>query len=277
MKIILVIDQLPKDERVLKFGATLAQHTDSTLTLLHVSPQQEGRAAAEAVLSQARQLLPDQSVETSLCFGKPVTKILHEVREGNYDLLILGADFNAKPPQHGQSISPSTLSIIRRTRSSVLIVQDPKPEFSRILICTGGLDLSEPAIEAGAQLAKAVQAEVYLLHVAGAIPSMYTGLDEIEETLPELLSTETPIAQHLRRSAEILDRYEVQSHIKLRHGVVTEEIVREVTLSDYDLIISGTPEKTHPIKRMLLGDVIENVIKNTTCSFLIVKKPLSTM
>jgi len=277
VKIILVIDQLPKDERVLKFGATLAQHTDSTLTLLHVSPQQDGMAAAEAVLSQARQLLPDQSVETSLCFGKPVTKILHEAREGNYDLLVLGADISAKPPQHGQFISPSTLSIIRRTRTSVLVVRDPEPEFSRILICTGGLVLSEPAIEAGAQLAKALQAEVYLLHVVGVIPSMYTGLDEIDETLPELLSTETPIARHLRRSAEILDRYEVRSHIKLRHGVVTEEIVREVTMSDYDLIISGTPEKTHPIKRLLLGDVIETVIKNTTCPFLIVKKPLSTM
>ncbi|MCJ7661308.1 MAG: universal stress protein [Anaerolineales bacterium] len=277
MKIILVVDQLPKDEQVIKFGATLAQHTDSTITLLHDSPRQDGRADAEALLSQARQLLPDQSVETSLCFGIPVTKILYEAREGNYDLLVLGADFSAKLPHHGQSISPSTLSIIRRTRASVLVVRDPKPVFSRFLICTGGLDISETAIEAGAQLAKAVQAEVYLLHVAGAIPSMYTGLDEIDETLPELLSTETPIAQHLRRSAEILDRYEVQSHIKLRHGVVTEEIVREVTMSDYDLIISGTPEKTHPIKRLLLGDVIETVIKNTTCPFLIVKKPLSTM
>ena len=274
MKILLIVDQFPKDEKVLNLGATLAKHTDSTITLLHVSPRLDGNSDAEALFTQARQLLPDQTVQTSLCYGKPVTKILHEAREGDYDLLVLGADVSSKPPQHGLPISPSTLSIIRRTRASVLVVRNPKPLLSRFLICTGGLDLSEPAIEAGAQLAKAVQAEVYLLHVAGVIPSMYTGLDEIDETLPELLSTQTPIAQHLRRSAEILDRYEIQSHIKLRHGVVTEEIVREVSLSDYDLIISGTPEKTHPLKRVLLGDVIENVIKNTTCSFLVVKKPL---
>jgi len=277
VKILLIVDQLFKDEQVIYFGATLAQHTDSTITLLHVYPQQDGKADAEALLTQARQLLPDQSVETSLCIGKPVTKILHEAREGDYDLLVLGTDVSAKLPKHGLPISPSTLAIIRRTRTSVLVVRNPKPLFSRFLICTGGLDLSEPAIEAGAQLAKAVQAEVYLLHVAGVIPSMYTGLDEIDESLPELLSTETPIAQHLRRSAEILDRYDVQSHIKLRHGVVTEEIVREVTVNDYDLIISGTPEKTHPLKRMLLGDVVENVIKNTDCPFLVVKKPLRIM
>jgi nucleotide-binding universal stress UspA family protein len=103
---------------------------------------------------------------------------------------------------------------------------------------------------------------------------MYTGLDEIEETLPELLSTDTPFAQHLRQAAEILDRHKVQSHIKLRHGVVTEEIIREVSVIDYDLVISGTPEKTHPIKRVLLGNVVENVIKHTTCPFLVVKTPL---
>ena len=277
MKILLIVDQLPKDEQVINLGSTLAQHTDSTVTLLHVYPRQDGKADAEALLTQARQLLPDQTVETSLCIGKPVTKILHEAREGDYDLLVLGADVNTKPSQHGLPISPSTLAILRRTRASVLVVRNPKPVFSRFLICTGGLVISEPAIEAGAQLAKAVQAEVYLLHVAGVIPSMYTGLDEIDESLPELLSTETPIAQHLRRSAEILDRYDVQSHIKLRHGVVTEEIVREVTLNDYDLIISGTPEKTHPLKRVLLGDVVENVIKNTACPFLVVKKPLRIM
>ena len=277
MKILLIVDQLFKDERAINFGATLAQHTDSTITLLHVYPRSEGKADAEALLTQALQLLPDQSVETSLCIGKPITKILHEAREGDYDLLVLGTDVSANLPKHGLPISPSTLAIIRRTRTSVLVVRNPKPQFLRFLICTGGLDLSEPAIEAGAQLAKAVQAEVYLLHVAGVIPSMYTGLDEIDESLPELLSTETPIAQHLRRSAEILDRYDVQSHIKLRHGVVTEEIVREVTVNDYDLIISGTPEKTHPLKRMLLGDVVENVIKNTDCPFLVVKKPLRIM
>jgi nucleotide-binding universal stress UspA family protein len=277
VKILLVIDQLPNDEKVLKFGANLAKQTDSTLTLLHVSPQHDQRAGAEALLSQACQLLPDQTVDTSLCFGKPVTKILHEVREGGYDLLVLGSDDSTKPPQSVEHISSPILSIIRRTRASVLVVRNPKPDFSRFLICTGGLEFSEPAIEAGAHLARAFQAEVYLLHVAGVIPSMYTGLDEIDETLPELLSTETPIAKHLRRGAEILDRYEVQSHIKLRRGVVTEEIVREVTINDYDLIITGTPEKTHPIKRVLLGDVIETVIRNTACPFLIVKKPLGSM
>jgi nucleotide-binding universal stress UspA family protein len=274
VKFLLIVDQLPKDEQVIKLGGTIAQHTDSRITLLHVAARQEEKAAGETLLNQARQLLQNLPVETSLCFGKTITKVLHEARDGGYDLLVIGAGISTKPPQDELPINSSTLSIIRRTRASVLVVRNPRPELSRVLILTGGLDISEPAIEAGAQLAKALNTEVFLLHVVGAIPSMYTGLDEIEETLPELLSTQTPFAQHLRRAAEILDRHGVRSHIKLRHGVVTEEIIREVSTDDYDLIISGTPEKTHPIKRVLLGDVIENVLKHTTCPFLIVKKPL---
>ena len=71
-------------------------------------------------------------------------------------------------------------------------------------------------------------------------------------------------------------RYNVPSNLKLRHGVVSDEILREVRLGDYDLVITGSPESTRGLKKLLLGDVVEDVIKHTTCPFLIVKKPLTS-
>jgi len=44
VKILLIVDQLSKDKQVINFGAMLARHTDSNLTLLHVAPRQEGKA-----------------------------------------------------------------------------------------------------------------------------------------------------------------------------------------------------------------------------------------
>jgi nucleotide-binding universal stress UspA family protein len=158
-----------------------------------------------------------------------------------------------------------------------LVVRQAPPRIEQILICTGGTEIAEPAIETGARLAGLFGAKVSLLHVADAIPSMYTGLEEIEETLPTLLSTNTPFAQHLRHSAEILTKHNIPSQLKLRHGVVTEEILREVDMGNYDLIVSGSPEKTRGLKRLFLGDVVEDVIKRTSCPFLIVKKPLAAL
>lgn len=274
MKILIVVDQLPKDERIINFGAMIAGYTDSKITLLRVEPLQENQHAGQTLLENARLLLPDLPVETSLCFGNIVTKILNEAREGNYDLLIIGAYLRTKLSLSQQPLSAAAWSIIKRTRVSVIVVQEAQPDLNHILICTGGQAISEPAIDAGAQLAKACDGDVSLLHVAGAIPSMYTGLDEIEETLPELLSSETPTAQHLRRSAELLDKYVVPSQLKLRHGVVQDEILRELSLGDYDLIVTGSPESSRGLRRLLLGDVVENVIKNTSIPVLIVKKPL---
>ena len=274
MKILLVIDQLPKDERIINFGALIAGYTDSKITLLHVEPFEKNQQEGEALLEKARQLLPDLSVETSLCFGKIVTKILNEARQGDYDLLIIGAYLRTKLSLSPQPLSAVSWSIIKRTRVSVLVIHEAQSDLAHILICTGGQAISEPAIEAGAQLAQACNGDVSLLHVAGAIPSMYTGLDEIEETLAELLSSETPIAQHLRRGAALLDKYVVPSQLKLRHGVVQDEILRELSLGDYDLIVTGSPESSQGLRRLLLGDVVENVIKNSTIPVLIVKKPL---
>jgi nucleotide-binding universal stress UspA family protein len=274
VKILIVIDQLPKDERIISFGAMIAGYTDSKITLLHIEPFEKNKEAGEALLENARLSLSDLPVETSLCFGKIVTKVLNEARQGDYDLLILGAYLRAKLSLSPQPLSAASWSIIKRTRVSVLVIQEAQPDLAHILICTGGQSISEPAIDAGAQLAKACGGDVALLHVAGAIPSMYTGLDEIEETLPELLSSETPIAQHLRRGAALLDEYVVPSQLKLRHGVVQEEILRELSLGDYDLIVTGSPESSQGLRRLLLGDVVENVIKNSSIPVLIVKKPL---
>jgi nucleotide-binding universal stress UspA family protein len=277
VKILLVVDQLPKDERIINFGAIIAGYTDSKITLLHVEPLQKNQHVGETLLENARQLLHNLPVETSLCFGNIINKILNEARRGDYDLLILGAYLRAKLSLSPQPLSAATWSIIKRTRVSVLVIQEAQPDLAHILICTGGQAISEPTIDAGAQLAKVCDGDVSLLHVAGAIPSMYTGLDEIEETLPELLSSETPIAQHLRRGAALLDKYVVPSQLKLRHGVVKDEILRELSLGDYDLIVTGSPESSRGFRRILYGDVVESLIKNSSLPVLIVKKPLSIL
>jgi nucleotide-binding universal stress UspA family protein len=273
VRILTVVSQLPPDEKVIEISSAIAHRTQSTITLVHIISSEEDHPTGENVLHQTQRLLPDLPVETLLIKGKLVKRILAETHKGDYDLLIVDANIGAKPNQ--QPLSAQARALVRRAPISVMVVRQSVSKMKSVLICTGGMHLSEPIIEASAQLASASGAEVSLLHVAGAVPSMYTGLEEIEETLTELLSTETPIAQHLRTSAMVLDQHNVPSHLILRHGVVSEEILREVSLYDYDLIITDPLDNSLGFLRLFLGDVVEDIIRYTSCPFLVVTKPLN--
>jgi nucleotide-binding universal stress UspA family protein len=103
------------------------------------------------------------------------------------------------------------------------------------------------------------------------VPSMYTGLSEFEETLPELLQTDTPLARHLRLSAEILAQRGIQAKLQLRRGVTEHEILREVRLREYDLIAMGTTGAAGRVKGWLLTDVTRQVIDQSPISVLVVR------
>jgi len=86
-------------------------------------------------------------------------------------------------------------------------------------------------------------------------------LQSIEETLAELLQTDTPVARHLRRGAEILAERNVQADLKLRHGTAVYEIVREVDREDYDLVIVGASGADTMIKEWFYGNITQDVVE----------------
>jgi nucleotide-binding universal stress UspA family protein len=125
-------------------------------------------------------------------------------------------------------------------------------------------------VRLGGRLAQAAQADVTLLHIASPVPSMYTGLDGIEETLAELLQTDTPLARHLRWCAKKLASYGITADIKLRHGVVASEILREAQIGDYDMIVIGSRTLASRLGELVLDNVARQILKQTECPVLVV-------
>jgi nucleotide-binding universal stress UspA family protein len=103
---------------------------------------------------------------------------------------------------------------------------------------------------------------------------MYTGLGELVESLSELLQTDTPVARHLRRGAQILEQHGVPAELRLRYGVVADEIIREARGGDNDLILVGAAKGRMKPKRLMLGEATEQVVQRSTRSVLVVRKPL---
>jgi nucleotide-binding universal stress UspA family protein len=135
--------------------------------------------------------------------------------------------------------------------------------------------MAERVIESGARLAQAAGAQATLLHVVTPVASMYAGLHEIDESLTELLQTDTPVARHLRHGAEILDRHQVSAELRLRYGVVADEIIRESDEGDYDLVLIGAAEDMARFRRLVLGEVTRQVVERSSRSVLVVREALS--
>jgi len=270
MRILLCVAGMPYAEAAVGFGGMIARITRSPVGLLHVVRRKEDQEAGERVLIAARKMLSGLTVDARIRRGDPTRRILVEVEDCGYDLVVVGARQPTRLTEH--VLGSVTQQVIRRVPISVLVARQAGPSLERVLVCTSGANVAEPVVELGAWLAGAAHARTTLLHVSSPVPSMYTGLDEIEETLPELLQTDTPLARHLRRSAKILARHQVTATLKQRHGVAADEILHETLEGNYDLIVIGASGTAGRLREWLLGNVTRQVVEHAQCSVLVVKR-----
>jgi nucleotide-binding universal stress UspA family protein len=260
MKMLIYVGDLVTDMPGIFLGGLIARHLNLKITLLHVAPKSQQKKQeqkeGEAILKQAQEYLAGLVVETRIRRGRVAQKILAEVQEKQHDMVVITASRIGGYPQR---ISVNR-EILPKMPCCVIVAKNPKPEIKKILMLTGGLQGSEAMIKIGARLASALEAKVTLMHVAANVPSMYTGLYSIEETLEGLLQTNTPVAIHLRKCAKMLAKHNVPSELKLKHGEPVYEIIREIDSEDYELVILGASGVTTGLKEWFLGNVTKDII-----------------
>lgn len=242
------------------------------ITLLKVVADEQETETAVITLEEARKLIPTPETETAVALGPPAKEILRKAQSGNYGLIVIGA--HAMRSLWDQFLQSVTHKVANQANISVLIAKGQTTQIRRLLICTSGHVNSELVIRSGAALAHAAQAEVTLLHVVELIPGMYAGLGEMEETLPEILQTNTPVAQHLKWASAHLVQAQILAELKLRRGITTDEVLAEAHEGNYDLILLGAPMEANLLNSLLLGKVNPKIIDNAPCSVLIIRGEL---
>jgi nucleotide-binding universal stress UspA family protein len=268
-RILIAVRNLLVDSAGVDFGGLAARKLSASVTLLRVVARDKERKTAEMDLEQAQQALTGLDLRTRIRKDKDVNRaILTELDSGAYNMLVVGR-------VGGRRLAKLLLEtrghcLAGRTDCPVLIVNKEHNRLERILICTSGQKASERVVAFGARLTYESQAKASLLHVVSQVPSMYTGLDEIDETLAELLQTETPLGQHLRWCARTLDQHNVPAELNLRHGVVVDEILNEIRECGYDLVAIGSAPLKKSWRAWMLGDVTRQVIDSAPCPVLVV-------
>jgi nucleotide-binding universal stress UspA family protein len=270
MKMLICSDGSEQGERAARFGAGMAAACQSDVTLLGIL---EGRGDSKLVLdslNRSLRLLEEKKVKAELISrsGKPIDEIIRQTEQSPYDLVVIGA---AQKERRGLFwMSSKSYRIIKEVKPPVLSVAGKSAGLKRMLICSGGKHYIENAIQLAGGIAKAMASTVTLLHVLPEAPGIYSTLPRIDEGTDTLLKSKSELGRNLRRGKELLQALSVPVEVRLRHGPVLQEILREIKQGNYDLVVTGSaPSRT--LRTYVLGDITREIMNHTTCAVLVVR------
>lgn len=267
MKILIYMDSEQYHHSPVLMGKIIANATGGEINVLVVVPKGGHPENGEAAAEQVRLDLEGCSPNVFIKQGNPKKIIKEELDREPYQLVIADTD---RINRMRKSIEVDPV-LIKQSAISLLLTQQAKPKINNILLCTGCKEDDYSLITQSSGLAADLGAAVTLLHVfPGTVPSMYTGLEQIEETVDEMLQTDTPFAQYLRRGVEILNGNNIGSEVKIRRGIPIEEIVRETQVENYDLVVIGSSKVDQGLIEMLLGNLAVKIINRIDLPILVI-------
>lgn len=269
VKTLISIRQLPYSESTVVFGGLIAGLEQSPITLMTVIEHESERSLAEAELQKAQALLKEMMVTSKVRKGHVYDEIMSESREGSYDIVVLGSrDIEGLL---GGLFGTVTGKVTDSLDIPVLVVKNGHSELKRILISVGGQKMNEDIVRTGARLAKGAGANVTLIYVTNPVPTMYTGLDAMDESLEAFMETDTPIARYLHWGSQYLAESGVAAELEIVQGVASDEILRAARQGDYDLLVMGARAQMGRLERILVDAVTPHVVERAPCPVLVVR------
>ncbi len=143
--------------------------------------------------------------------------------------------------------------------------------YQRIVCTTDFSEASEHAVDEAASLAKALGAELTILHVSAPSPAPPTGLFPSEEHIKKAhAAVERQLEKKLQR---IRDEHGLGPETAVAHRddpSPVEGILRYVEENDIDLVVIATAGRSG-LQRWLIGSVTERVVRHAKCAVLTIK------
>jgi nucleotide-binding universal stress UspA family protein len=271
MKILICSDGTAAAESAIDLGGLLAGPLKAETTLLGIAEKSDDeRPLGEALQKQAQPLRAQHAVlEIIVRAGEPIREILDQTSKTSYDLVVVGARWTGATGDHWRS--EKTYEVIKAIRPPVLVAIGECKRLKRFLVCTGGKEFIERAIEFTGRLAAAVGASVTLLHVMAEPPAIYADLVQLEEDVDRLLESKSELGTNLRRQKRELERLGVSADVRVRHGIVIDQVFEETREGDYDLIVTGTSQARGFLRHYIMGDLTRSILNRASCPVLVAR------
>jgi nucleotide-binding universal stress UspA family protein len=271
MKVLICSDGMPASKTAIELGASLAGPLKAQTTLLGIAEaSQDEHSLREALQAQA-QMLHDRGISPDVIVqsGEPVRQIVDQTSKTNYDLVVIGARWTGATGHYWRS--QKSYEVIKSIQPPVLVAIGERKHLRRFLVCTGGKEFIEQAVQFTGKLAAAVNASVTLLHVMAEPPAMYADLVRLEENVDQLLESKSELGTNLRRQKRELERLGVSAAVRLRHGIVIDQVFAEVRAGDYDLIVTGTSQARGLLRHYIMGDLTRSILNRANVPVLVAR------
>jgi nucleotide-binding universal stress UspA family protein len=271
MKILICSDGMPAAERAVGLGGLLAGWLKAETTLLGIAEKsRDERAIRETLEKQAQSLRAREvALEIILRAGEPIRQILDQTSKTNYDLVVIGARRTRAAGRYWRS--EKTYEVIKAIQPPVLVAIGECKQLKRFLVCTGGKEFIEQAVQLTGKLAAAVGASVTLLHVMAEPPAVYADLMSLEEDVDRLLASGSELGMNLLQQKKELERIGVSANVRVRHGIVVDQVFEEVREGDYDLIVTGTSQARGLLRHYIMGDLTRSILNRANSPVLVAR------
>lgn len=98
-----------------------------------------------------------------------------------------------------------------------------------------------------------------LLNVVEPITYDYPTSRQVQEHVEGLVGTDTPQGRNLKTALSEAQAAGVPVEVKVRHGTIVHEILKEIRSGDYDLVGMGSPHSPSGLRHFFLPNVTAEV------------------
>lgn len=271
MRILICSDGTDPDDKPIRLGGLLAGPCKAETTLLGIAELSEDEKPLRAALDAEEEKLRTFGVtpEVVLRTGEPIREILHQTTSIEYDLTIIGAERKGTTGLYWRS--EKSYEVIKAIPSPVLLATGACETLKSFLVCTGGKNFIDAAVQLTGKVAAAAGASVTLLHVMAEPPAIYADLVRLEEDVERLLQSGSELGQNLLAQKQDLERLGVQTEVRVRHGLVLHQVFAEVGERKHDLIVAGSSQTRGPLGHYIMGDLTRHIVNRATVPVLVAR------
>ena len=255
----------------MRLGAAFAAPLGAEVVVLGVAERPEDELALQEALEKQTSSLRAENVSAriEMCAGDPVSQITRVAAKTKYDLVIVGARKTGATGLYWRSAK--MYELIKAISPPVLVAVGEWAQLKRFLVCTGGKEFIEEAVQLTGKLAKAVQASVTLLHVMAEPPAMYADLVRLEEDIERLMASKSELGMNLSTQKGDLEKIGVPAEVRIRHGIVVDQVFAEARAQQYDLIVTGSSRARGMLRHYIMGDLTRTILNHADCPVLVAR------
>ena len=271
MKVLICSDGMPAADNAVRLGALLCAGLQADTVLLGIAEKTEDESVLRHALEGQAEWMRKRNVSPHIEVGagEPVRQIVDQTDKTKYDLVIIGAHKTGLGGEHWRS--QKTYEVIKSISPPVLVAMGEWAQLKQFLVCTGGKEFIEDAIHLTGKLASGVGAAVTLLHVMAEPPAIYADLVRLEEDVDRLLESNSELGINLRTQKRDLEKAGVPTQVRIRHGIVIDQVFAEARENNYNLIVTGSSQARGMLRHYIMGDLTCSILNHANCPVLVAR------